>query len=79
MSMKYVRDTYGVPAKRGMFVQVFSGCRPDYLVYEGRISSASHYIHVDGMPFHPTDNVVYFDNEGNILHDTREAKNSEVT
>ena len=49
----YVRDHYGVPAKRGM--RVAMGDR------EGTITSADHYVHVrfDGqkhsVPVHPLD------------------------
>lgn len=58
MSMQYVRDTYGVPAKRGLRVRVKvgNGWR------DGTITSATHYVHVrpDGfntyrMRVHPTD------------------------
>lgn len=79
MSMKYVRDTYGVPAKRGMTVEVYYRRRPwgedpidDWILSKrGRITSASHYIHVDRVPFHPTHGVVYYDADGEVLMDTR--------
>jgi len=70
MSAKWVRKTYRVPAKRGMYVEIYG--RHGVMVYEGRISSFSNYIHVDGMPFHPTDGVVYYNEYGSVLLDTRE-------
>jgi hypothetical protein len=75
MSMKWVRDYYGVPAKRGMRIEAYYPQRDGSwrLAYEGKISSASNYIHVDGIPFHPTWNIVYYDDDGNILKDTRET------
>lgn len=50
-------DGYGVPAKRGRRVRIYfdDGRR---LAKIGRITSASHYIHVDGSPFHPTEGVL---------------------
>lgn len=76
MSMKYIRKTYGVPAKRGMFVEIYSDLyRWRYqCVYRGYITSASNYIHVNGIPFHPTKCVVYYDDKGNVIKDTREWK-----
>lgn len=68
MTMKYVRDYYGVPAKRGMHVKIFTGHGVD----EGRITSACQYIRVNGKNYHPTWQVVYYDEKGNILKDTRE-------
>jgi hypothetical protein len=82
MTMKYVRDTYGVPAKRGMLVEVYYQRRPwgegaavgDWLLAKrGRITSASSHIHVEGVPYHPTDNVVYYGDDGEVLMDTRET------
>ena len=70
MSMQYIRDTYGVPAKRGRLVKVYY--RGGTVVCaRGRITSASHYIHVNGVPFHPTENVVYLNDDGTVLLDTR--------
>jgi len=72
MTMEYVRKTYNVPAKRGMQVKIYYKVDDKWILAKaGRISSASHYIHVDGIPFHPTDDVVYFDEDGNVLLDTR--------
>jgi hypothetical protein len=72
MTMQYVRDTYGVPAKRGRSVKVYYRFLGAWkLAKAGRISSASSYIHVDGAPFHPTEGVVYFDDAGAVLLDTR--------
>ena len=57
MSMKYIRNYYGVPAKRGGRVQ-YTGCGKNKL---GTITSANGArlnIRLDGvkhtMPFHPT-------------------------
>lgn len=72
MSMSHIRAVYGVPAKRGMLVEVYMS--NGRLAYRGRIRSASNHIHVDGVPFHPTDNVVYFDDSGRVLLDTREER-----
>lgn len=76
MSMKYIRDTYGVPAKRGRFVRVYYQ-RSDgewLLAAHGRITSASHHIHIKGVPFHPTWNVVYYDDDcETVLMDTRKG------
>jgi len=78
MSMAYVRDTYGVPAKRGRKVALYyqppgGGWR---LAGVGRITSASNYIHVNGRySAHPLDGVVYYDDDGEtVLLDTREGK-----
>lgn len=75
MSMEYVRKTYGVPAKRGMWVEVyFQRHRCGWtLAKRGRITSASHHLHIDGGgPYHPTYGMVYLDREGGeILMDTR--------
>lgn len=70
--MEYLRKTYGVPAKRGMFVQIHTGRG---MVHEGRITSCSgNYFCMGGSLWHPTWNVVYYDDDGNVLLDTREAK-----
>lgn len=75
MSMQYVRDTYGVPAKRGRRVDVYfqRGNPPVWtLAASGRITSASHHLHVDGAgPYHPTYGLVYLDDNGGVLLDTR--------
>jgi hypothetical protein len=79
MSMKWIRDTYGVPAKRGMLVDIYYQMRMCsmeggsiwVLAKKGKITSASMYIHVDGVAFHPTYGVVYFDKNGEVLLDTR--------
>lgn len=75
MSMQYVRDTYGVPAKRGMRVEAYyrDVIGEWVLAFDGRITSASHYVHVDGIPFHPTAGMVYFDKDGAVLFDGRKA------
>ena len=71
MTMQYVRDTYNVPAKRGRRVEVYYRFGDQWRLAKcGRISSASAYIHVDGVPFHPTDGVVYYDG-AKVLLDTR--------
>ncbi len=57
MSMAYVRDYYGVPAKRGMRVLVYGR--------KGTITRATHHVWVrfDGerrsTPCHPCDGVCY--------------------
>lgn len=82
MSMKYIRKTYNVPAKRGMRVEVYYhprgwGRLPENdpgrwkLAYRGRITSASNVLHIDGVPFHPSYGIVYFDKDGSVLLDTR--------
>jgi len=62
MTLKYIRETYKVPANRGERVVIFSG-------QKGTIKSArgGHLmILVDGQkiakPFHPTWNIDYFSN-----------------
>jgi len=72
MSMKYIRDAYGVPAKRGMWVEAYYRFRGQWrLAARGRITSAINYIHVNGVPLHPTKGVVYYGDDGEILCDTR--------
>jgi len=68
MSMKWIRETYGVPAKRGVRIEFQpdnEGKRP----YRGTITSAKGgYLRVrrDGetrtypAPFHPTWGLTYF-------------------
>ena len=70
MSMDYVREAYGVPAKRGMRVRLASD--PGGVVL-GRVTSATHYVFVrwDGSghhpwPYHPTD-LVYLAEDGTEL------------
>lgn len=77
MSMKYVRDRYGVPAKRGRKVEIYyrRGGRWQ-IAARGVITSASDYIHVrcgssGGIPFHPARGVVYLNDDGSVLLDTR--------
>jgi len=70
--MQWVRDRYGVPAKRGRLVEIYYRVGSSWrLAARGRIGSASNYIHVDGVGFHPTSGVVYLDDDGSILMDTR--------
>lgn len=74
MSMKYIREAYGVPAKRGRLVRVYK--KDQYGAWqcltEGRITSACCHIRVNGRPYHPTWNVVYLDDGGEtVLMDTR--------
>lgn len=66
MTMEYVRKTYGVPAYRGAPVEVKSEGK----WWSGRITSATHYVHVrtDACPttilrFHPldTDHIQYLE------------------
>ena len=82
MSMSYVRETYGVPAKRGRLVRVWNyapsvGWR---LAAEGSITSATHQIWIKSTllgtvsgPYHPTYNVEYLSDTGETIFDTREA------
>ena len=82
MSMKAVREYYGVPAKRGMWVEVYylplgwgrGGADVWRLAKRGRITSATHSLFIDGGgPYHPRYGVVYFEKEGGaVLLDTRE-------
>jgi hypothetical protein len=68
--MDYVREFYGVPAKRGMRVRESSEGRR--CIREGRIASASHYVFVilDGdtrsSTYHPTD-LIYLGPDGEVL------------
>lgn len=81
MSMKYIRDYYNVPAKKGMRIQAFFKKHVNnetfkwVFAFEGKITSASHYIHCNGIPFHPTEGIVYYSDDGHILLDTRENSN----
>jgi len=67
MSMKYIRDQYGVPAKRGARIS-FEGRK-------GTIVAASNYIHVrfDDQQFkrplrlHPTWHVEYLQDDKNAV------------
>lgn len=85
MSMKYVRDRYAVPAKRGRRVQYYDKdgvCEGSWrLRYTGRIMSARQgylWIRVPTIgrigPFHPTCGLVYLDDDGRVLLDTRESQ-----
>lgn len=55
--MAYVREQYGVPAKRGMRVKVFGASG----FQMGTVTRATHYVFIrlDGSkhsrPYHPTD------------------------
>jgi len=80
--MAYVRETYGVPAKRGRRVRVWYydssvGWR---LAAEGTITSATHHIWIKSAlsgtvsgPYHPTYQVEYLSDTGKTILDTREA------
>lgn len=77
--MAYVRKTYGVPAKRGMTVEVWEWRRWEgrtcewRLVKKGRVTSApGPYLRIDGRgPWHPTWGVVYLSPEDEVLFDSR--------
>lgn len=77
--MAYVRKTYGVPAKRGMAVEVWEWRRWEGRTCEwrrttkGRVTSApGPYLRIDGRgPWHPTWGVVYLSPEGEVLFDSR--------
>jgi hypothetical protein len=80
MSLSYIRDTYNVPAKRGMYIQVYKyvGLSPDgfgrvwEMIEAGRItSSKGGYIRANKRSYHPTDGVIYFSEEDKVLCDTR--------
>lgn len=67
--MKWVRDHYGVPAKRGARVEYTGSGKSEF----GTITKASggHLrIRLDGwkrpMPFHPTWEIRYLDAEGRV-------------
>ena len=74
---------YGVPAKRGRRVECWSyrrrgGVMAWELVHKGRITSASGaYLYIDSLgPWHPTSGLVYLDDDGEIMHDTRDPRPS---
>lgn len=74
MSMEYIRDTYGVPAKRGMKIEAWERVGADWhLRAAGRISSAiGQYLRIDGNGlWHPTWGIVYFSDDGEVLFDSR--------
>jgi hypothetical protein len=75
MSMSFVRRFYGVPAKRGRLVAWQAG----YNQHIGRITSApGQYLRISGRgPFHPTWGLVYLDETGNVMLDTRKHGESE--
>jgi hypothetical protein len=79
MSMAYIRKYYKVPAKRGMTVEAYRKHHDGWqLAYRGRITSASCYVHIDGMPFHPTWGLVYYDKDGSVLCDTRKVSEEDA-
>lgn len=69
MSIEYVRNTYGVPARRGGRVRTRAGLL-------GTITSATNYVMVrlDGgrrraMPYHPTElDYLAPGNDASVLH-----------
>lgn len=70
MSLEYIREHYGVPARRNMRFRAYTS--DGRLAYEGTIWAGSHYIHaVRGPGFHPTWNIVYLNDDGSVLMDTR--------
>ena len=72
MSMEYIRKNYGVPANRGRRFQSYVFAAGKWtLVYEGRITSATHYIRSKWARFHPTSGIVYLNEDGTVLMDTR--------
>lgn len=58
MSMEYIRNTYGVPAKRGMRVTAYG--KPGVIT---GAEGAYIMVRLDGktfsLPHHPTDEIVY--------------------
>jgi hypothetical protein len=68
MSMDWVRQHYGVPAKRGQRVDMNGNL--------GTITRATHYVWVrfddyhggkHPLPCHPTWRMTYFDRDGQVL------------
>jgi len=71
MSLKYIRDTYGVPARRGRFVEIRF---PEGNLYaSGTIRGAVRgRLKIGKFNFHPTWNVIYFSEDRNSVEmDTR--------
>lgn len=79
MSMQYIRDTYGVPAKRGMRVEY---AKEGHQPWQGMITSAhGAYLRIrrDGdaraypAEFHPEWDLTYLGGVGNAENTRREA------
>jgi len=81
VSMEYIRNYYQVPAKRGMRVEVYFRRNGVWtLAVRGRITSASHRLHVNGGGgYHPRYGIVYLGDGGEVLCDTREPHAMIVT
>ena len=67
MTLQHIRDSRGVPVKRGMRVRYTGGVAPKY----GTVIGAKHgyvRIRIDGEKnagsYHPTWELEYFDSEG---------------
>jgi len=87
VSMKYIRDHYGVPAKRGMRMTYWfqkydrKTQKTQWIpLFTGTItSSLGRYLGMrvanrkTPLHFHPTWNITYEDGAGNIVWDTRPA------
>lgn len=74
MSIGYIRDTYGVPARRGMKVEAWEKVGAEWRKRAtGRISSAiGQYLRIDGDGlWHPTWGIVYLSDDGEVLFDSR--------
>lgn len=65
MSMKHIRDTYGVPAKRGGRVIYYSAGGPRFGTIAGSYGASHIRIRLDGeavtMLFHPTWKLEYLE------------------
>jgi hypothetical protein len=74
MSMEYIRETYGVPARRGAKVEAWEKVGGEWQRrVSGRISSAiGQYLRIDrsGL-YHPTYGIVYLSDDGDVLFDSR--------
>jgi hypothetical protein len=71
MTMQYVRDTYGVPCKRGVYVRMWRELRPaqqDAPRWQAdepyRITGATHHVHAGWHRYHPWHNLEYLDSDG---------------
>lgn len=63
--MEYIRETYGVPAKRGMKV-IFTGCTYIKEIHGVILSAKGGYLRIrkkNGVvgTFHPTRNLIYLE------------------
>jgi len=81
MTLQYVRGMYGVPAEAGRRVEAYYNCGGEWhIALRGKLAAkATHYVWIESDaggtfgPFHPTYGMVYLDDEGAVLHDTRKC------